>query len=387
MAWTLLLFAVSASAQGGPGGATPPPPEVSYIVTESRSLAIEYEFLGVTAPSRVVEVRARVRGFIQERFFEEGAKVRKGDPLYSIDKASFEADVQVERARVEQAKARFELAQRELARLETLNRSGAIAQGDYDKAFSEFRSAQATQRLAEADLQKAQLELGYTDIAASINGLIGKTLKDVGSLVDSGENSLLTTITQISPIYASLRMSETDYLKWQRDIASRRIIRDAPGQEERFSLILPDGVVFPEEGKANFSDSSFDPSTGTFEIRAQFANKNEFLKAGQFVRVRVSGWERPNVVAVPQRSVFQSPAGPFVYVIGEGDKIGFRPVQAGDWAGSDWIIESGLKPGERVLVEGFLKARPGSPVTPVPYQPAEDQAQAANPSAGQEGGQ
>lgn len=374
-----LLIAGLAAAQGPPGGKMPPP-EVSFITATPGSIPANFDFVGVAQASRLIEVRARVQGFIETRLFEEGAFVNEGDLLYRIDKRSFEADLKVAEARVEQSRSSVDLTERELKRLQSLRESGAVAQSDFDRAQSQYDTARASLRLAEAELDKSRLELSYTDIHAPISGYVWKAMKDTGSLVDDGSNSYLTQITRLSPIYVSVNVSERDYLSWKVQIARGEItLRE--GEQQRFQLILQDGSTFPEEGKLTFEDAGFRPETGTYEMRAEFPNKESLLKPGQFVNVRILGWERANTILVPQRSVNQLPSGAFVYVIDGENKVELRSVQLGAWIGSDWIIRSGVKAGDRVLVDGFMKVGPGVVVSPVPHVRADKEVIAETPKA------
>lgn len=395
----MMAGAVSAAVAQGPGGpgAAPPPPEVTYVTTAVESVPITSEFVGVTEASRHVEVRARVKGFLEKRLFTEGAVVKEGDLLYTIDARQFAADVKIAEARLDQGKAGVSASQAKLAearatlewstrehdRYVGLRSTGAVSQGDLDRARKELDTAKAAEasavadvtqaeaslRLAEAELDNAKLELSYTEIRAALTGVIGKTAKEPGSLVDDGDSGKLAEITQLSPIYVSVNISEPQYLAWKAKDQSGEIILKA-GNKESVQVILQNGTVFPETGSIIYESPAFDTTTGTFEVRGEFANKDNILRPGQFVKAHVLGWERPGTISVPQRSVNQMSSGPYVYVIDAENKITFRPVKIGQWTGSNWVIESGLQPGEKVLVEGFMKVRPGVVVDPKPYEVA-----------------
>lgn len=351
--------------QGGPHGA-PPPPEVAFITVETRTLPVYYEYIGVTEASKTVEIRARIQGFLESRDFQEGAVITEGTTLFTIDPRSFQADMQIAIAQVEQAEARLKLAEQEVKRLNSVTVPGAIAESDLDKQVAEQKNAAALLRLAKAEKDKAELELSYTTVKAPLTGFIGKALKEIGSLVDSGQNSLLAVMTQVDPIYVSTRVSEREYLGWRNQVEEGTVILDGDNAQY-VEITLLDGSIYSERGELNFTDTTLDATTGTVELRASFANPERRLKPGQFVKSRLMGWVRPNTIAVPQRAVSQSPQGAYVFVIGEGEKAELRIITPGPWSNQDWIVENGLKPGERVIVEGLTKVQPGIVVVPTPY--------------------
>lgn len=359
-----LCMAAWASAQGGPGMAPPPPPEVNYVEVQPRTVPLTFSFVGVTAPSKTVEVRARVRGFIESRDFVEGALVAPGDPLFTIDARPYEADRQVAQAQVEQAEARLRLAEQELKRLGDVAVPGAVAGTDIDRQQAERAAAAASLRLAKANLAKAELELSYTKVSAPIAGFIGKAEKELGALVDESQNSLLATVQQVDPIYVSVRVSERDFLAWRAAEAAGA--QGLAGGAPHMELTFEDGSVWPGEGKLNFEAAALDPSTGSVEIRAEFANPERKIKPGQFVTASLHGWQRMGALAVPQRAVGQAPQGSYVYVLAAQNVAEMRMVTPGPWSGSDWIIEQGIAAGDKVLVDGTIKVRPGAAVNPSP---------------------
>lgn len=361
----LVLSALLTNASLAQPGGPPPPPQVNFVIVETRSVPVTFDFVGVTEASKVVEIRARVRGFLDSRDFEEGAMIQEGTRLFQIDPRPFEADLEIAKAQVAQAEARLKLAEKEVARLKSVSVPGAIAQTDVDKQVAEQTNAAAALNLAKAEQAKAELELGYTTVKAPLTGFVSKAQKEIGSLVDESANGLLTVMRQVDPIYVSYTMTEAEYLKWRKLAADGGYVLN--GSDKPFLEIdLLDGSQYPLHGAIDFEDTAISTSTGSVDLRATFENPDNLLKPGQFVRAHMRGYVRPNAIAIPQRAVSESPQGSFVYVIGEGNKAELRIIQPGQWTGSDWIVESGLNPGEKVIVEGIVKVQPGVVVNPAP---------------------
>ena len=327
----------------------PPPPDVGVVTVATRALPLSYEFVGEVQPIRRVEVRARVDGVIESRPFTEGAFVKAGDVLYRLERIRSDAAYR-------NAASRLANATRTLARLEPLLERQAVAQQEVDDARTEMESAQAALDEARKDREDAV-------VRAEIPGRVGRTRLEVGARV-TGPSDLLTTVEQLDPVYVSFRPSSQDLLRWRNDTAAARLIR--PGSDVRVHVVLPDGAELPRTGKLNYVSASLDPTTGTQEFRATFANRDLLLVPGQFVRVRLEGFVRPDALAVPRRAVQQSLGRQFVLVVSKGDTVRSHDVTPGPWSGEEWIIDRGLDPGDRVVVDGVQKAMPGSVVHPVP---------------------
>lgn len=347
--------------KGGPGGfGGMPPPEVVVTTVQLKSFPVSFEYVGQTAGSREVEVRARVTGILQKRNFDEGAPVKQGQSLFTIDPAPYQATAARAEADVVAAEARLEQAKRNAGRLKPLYAEKAVSQKDYDDAVSAEAIGAADVKAARARLAEARLNLGYTKVAAPVSGVASRSLRSEGSLV-SGPDVLLTTVMQVDPMWVLFGVPDNDQGRLQKEVQAGRLILPKDGQFE-VALVLPDGSTYNQTGKLNFTDVRISPSTGTRESRAEIPNPDGVLRPGQFVRVQLRGGEIPNAVSVPQRAVLEGPQGKFVYVVNEQSQAEARPVQAGEWSGNTWIITSGLKPGERVITDGVMKLGPGAPV-------------------------
>ena len=344
---------------GGPGGAMPPA-SVSVITTEQRDVPVRYEYVAQTAGFREVEVRARVTGILQQRTYREGAAVKKGQALFSIDPAPFQVALAKAQADLAAAEVRLTQARREVARLKPVLEARAISQKELDDSTSAEQVAGAEVQSARARVNEAKLNLSYTRVESPIAGIAGRTAVSEGALV-SGPNVLLTTVTQTDPMYVIFGISDREHLALRRDVDLGRLKLPADGKFQAH-IKLGDGSLYEGVGALNFTDVRVNTQTGTSETRAEFTNKNNILRAGEFVRIILDGALRPDAIVVPQRAVLESPKGKFVYVVGADNKAEARPVEAGEWADDGWVINSGLKPGERVITDGVMKIGPGAPV-------------------------
>ncbi|HYD55803.1 MAG TPA: efflux RND transporter periplasmic adaptor subunit [Burkholderiales bacterium] len=366
-AFALLLLAACGGAgegdkKGAKGpGAGMPPPEVNVAVVEPRSVPLAFEYTGQTAGSRVVEVRSRVAGILIKRNFAEGEPVKQGQSLYTIDPAPFEAAVARAEADVAAAEAREQQAKRNAARLKPLIAEKAVSQKEHDDAVSAEAIAAADVKAARARLTEAKLSLGYTRVEAPASGLASRSERSEGSFV-SGPETLLTTVIQADPIWVNFGIPDLEQGRIQKDAEAGRLALPKNGNFE-VELRLADGSVYPRRGKLNFADVRISPQTGSREARAEVPNPDGRLRPGQFVRVILRGATVPDAVSVPQRAVLESPqGGKFVYVVDEKGTAQPRPVEAGDWLADRWLITSGLKAGEKVIVDGVMKLGPGAPV-------------------------
>jgi membrane fusion protein (multidrug efflux system) len=357
--------------------ATPPSPEVVVVTVQPRDLPVAYEYVGQISGVREVEVRPRISGILERWNYTEGAPVKAGDSLFTIDPEPFRVELAKAEAALASAEASLSQASRNSARLKPLWEAKAVSQRQYDDAVSEEEVAAANVAAAKASVAQARLNLSYTRVEAPISGITGRALKSEGSLVE-GEKTLLTTLSQIDPIHVIFSFTEAEHLKFTRSVAEGRLTLPGDGKFD-VKLKLADGSEYDHAGKVDFTDVRVNPDTGTIEARAVIPNPNHLLRPGQFVRVRLSGAHHPGAIAIPQRAVLEGPNTKIVMTVNPQGMVEPRPVQVGDWSGEDWIITGGLHPGDKVVVDGVVKARPGSPVR-VAEAPSEDPSDPEKPA-------
>jgi membrane fusion protein (multidrug efflux system) len=353
-----------------------PPAEVTTQVIAPHNFPIAFEYVGQTLGSKDVEVRARVTGIIEQRLYQEGAPVKAGQPLFLIDPKPYAAQVAAAEADLAKAQAQKSQADRERARLAPLAERKAIGQKEADDAASNAESAAAAVQSARAKLDELKLNWGYTRVVAPISGLSSRAMKSEGSLATAND-TLLTIISQTDPIWVGFNVSENEQLRLSRAVAAGALVLPKDNAYD-VTIKLSDGSVFPRRGRINFADTRVSPTTGTYEMRAEIVNRDAALKPGQFVRVILRGAQRKDALAVPQVALLDGPQGKFVYVTGK-DKDGKdiaqpRPVVVGEWIDGDggnlFVIDSGLKPGDTVIVNGMARLQPGAPIKLASAAPA-----------------
>jgi len=346
-------------------------PQVEVMTVVTQPVPDEPEFIGQAEASRPVEIRPQVTGILKAVLYPEGRDVQAGDRLYQIDPVPFQAAAAGAKARIAQAEARLVQARQDLARVKPLLTEQAVSQKDVDDAVAQDLAARALLQAAKADLIKAQFDLDNTLITAPIDGLIERSRYYEGRLV-SAQTDLLTVIHRVDPMYVVVSVPETFILRRHRDIEAKRI--QHPGVYQlRGALTLMDGSSFPEEGVLDLLEPGLRTETGARQVRMTFPNPKRTLLPGQFVKVRFKGDVKTEAVLVPQRAVLQGPTGPFVFVVNDEEKVELRDVVASDWKGSQWLIDAGLKAGDRVVVNGLMKIGPGAPVKAVPTGPLVNQ--------------
>jgi len=358
----IAALATAVAGCGKPEAFTPPPSEVAVIEVLPRRIEQVYEFAGNVEASRSVQVRAQVGGVIMARPFNEGQAVKAGDVLYRLDQTAYEADWRAVRARLAEVEARAANAKQTLARYTALLKDNAVSRQDYDNAGSQAQQAQASVEEVRGIADRAKKNFDDTVVRAELSGRIGKALLEVGARV-RGPEDVLTTIDVIDPIYVTFRPSAQQLLAWRRDASANRLLR--PGGPLGFEAVLPDGAPAPGVGRLDFIDPVVDPATGTQQLRAELANRERLLVPGQFVRIRMHGLVRDSAIVIPQRAVILQMGRQTVYLV-VGDSVVARDVVASSWTGDQWLIEQGLAPGDRVIVDGTQKVGPGAKVKAVP---------------------
>jgi membrane fusion protein (multidrug efflux system) len=360
----LVLLGAVALVQGCHKAPPPPaargPVEVTVETVAARDVPVSFEYVGQSQSSRQVQIVARVAGFLDRRIYTEGALVKAGELLFQQDPKPFQASLDAAKAALAAQQARLQTSTEALNRVRPLVALNALSRKDLDDATGAVQAAQAAVDGAQANVEQAKLNLGYTRITSPVTGLSSFARVQDGAYV-STENNLLTYVEQVDPIYVNFAISENDLLKVRGDAGAGRL--RLPAREDyEVQVVLADGSAFPGIGRITFSNADFNQKTGTYLLRATLPNPKAALRPGQFVRVRVNGAVRPNAITVPQQAVLQGAKGHFVVVVDKEGKAEIRPVEVGSWYGDAWFIESGLRTGDVVVVDGMVRLAPGVPV-------------------------
>ena len=354
----------------------PPPPEVTVSQPDQQTITEYFESTGRTASIASVEIRARVSGFLQSIHIEDGQIVEKGDLLFYIDPSEYEAEVQRAKAAVEVAKTGLELAEATYTRMREAGKTGAVSEIDVIESKAQRDQAEAIVKARDADLARAELDLSYTKITAPMNGQTSKHLVDIGNLVGSGEDTLLTTIVEVSPIHVNFNMSERELLRLMEQSRDQSIDKSEWTSQERLDHLrkipveigLSNEKGFPHVGNLDYADPEVDPSTGTLLLRGLIPNPvppyPPRIIPGLFVRVRVPLNERQGALLIAEQALSFDQTGTYLLLIDEQNVVHRRPVQVGVKIDDKVVIEEGLKPEDQVIIEGILRARPGAKVTP-----------------------
>ncbi len=339
-------------------------PQVSVVEIQPDTRAQTTILQGRTAPFLVAEVRPQVSGILQKRLFKEGEEVKEGQPLYQIDPAVYKAAVESAKAEVERAKSLVMQTRNSANRYAQLVKTEAVSKQMNEDAQAAYKQAQASLLAAQAQLKNAEINFGYTTITSPITGKIGRSLVTPGALLSGYQANNMAVVQTLDPIYVDVNESSRDLLKLKKEIAEGRIKVNEGAIP--VSLTLEDGSVYPLEGKLELSEVSVDEGTGTITLRAVFPNPNQTLLPGMYVRTKLPQGLRENAIFVPQRAVLRESNGsPYVYVVQDG-KIAIKKIKTIKTEGTDWLLESGLEPGDKVVIEGLQRIRPGVPVNIVP---------------------
>jgi membrane fusion protein (multidrug efflux system) len=354
------------------------PPDVDVVNVIQQDVPIYSEWIGTTHGLVNAVIRAQVTGYLLKRNYKEGSFVRKGDLLFEIDPRTFQASLDQAQGQLAAAKARLGKTELDVKRFTPLAKQSAISQQELDDAIQANLSAKAGIQSTAAAVETARLNLGFTRIASPIDGIAGAANAQMGDLVGPGQIGELTTVSTVDPIQVNFAISEQEYMG-AADAIAKGQERGAEVTEGNLELILADGSVFPQRGKFYFAGRQVDAKTGTIQIAALFPNPGNILRPGQYARVRALSQTRKGAVLAPQRSVTELQGNFQVAVVRADNKVAIRPVKVGERVGSLWVIKEGLKPGERVVVEGIQKVKDGMPVNPKPVA-AETEPGAAAPA-------
>jgi membrane fusion protein (multidrug efflux system) len=372
----VVAAAVFVTACGNPEPPAMPPMEVTVVTVEPRDVPIHLDMIGQTLGSVDIPIRARVDGVLEEIHFLEGRDVTKGQLLYVIDPTPFRAKVVEAKGRLAEAETRLAKAASDLERIRPLAEMDAVSKQDLDAAVAQFEAAEGSVQAARAQVEQAEIQLGYTRIEAPVDGLIGITQAKVGEYVGRSPNPVvLNVVSQTDPIRVRFSINEREYLRFRREFAeSLRETRDESPGAAKLQLILSDGSVHDHPGAIVSFDAAIDATTGTLTLEADFPNPERIVLPGQFARVRGILDERKAALAVPQRAVMETQGIFQLAVVGDDDTVDLRQVRMGPRVGDEWIVESGLEPGERIAIDGLQRMRPGMQVVVkgAPAEPAGD---------------
>ncbi|PFH10732.1 membrane fusion protein (multidrug efflux system) [Collimonas sp. PA-H2] len=377
-----VLSAVAACGKKPDAQGAPPPAGVSIITIAPERLALTTELPGRLEATRIAQIGARAAGIVLKRSFREGSDVKAGQTLYLIDPAPLRATYDSAQAALAKAEANLTTATLKAQRYKPLVEVNAVSKQDYDDTVAAQKQAAADVASAKATRETASLNLGYATVTSPISGRIGKALVTEGALVGQGEVTQLATVQQIDPIYVNLTQSSTDILKLQEAMRNGQLQSAGQGQA-KVTLETEDGHAYPQSGKLLFSDLTVDPNTGSVTLRAEFPNPDHSLLPGMYVRAKLEQAVNAAALTVPQQAVQRDLNGASVFLVGADNKVAVQPVKADTAQGDKWIVTEGLKAGDKVIVDGLQKVKPGAVVNPSPWKPGAAAANAAAAAAPQ----
>jgi membrane fusion protein, multidrug efflux system len=364
---TVPMAGCSESTPAGATSAEVTPPQVGIVTVEQSARPQIRELPGRIAPTRIAELRARVAGIVTARTFEQGSEVHAGDVLYHLDSAPYEVELRASQAALRKAQAVMEQEERQAARVEALVSSRSASQVQLETAQSSLEQARADVEARKADVARATLNLAYTTLKAPISGRIGRALVTEGALVGQGDATHMATIHHLNTVYADFTQSVAELNQLRRALAKGDL--EAAGPEAaKVRLVFDHGEIYPHEGRLLFSDSTVDPTTGQVTLRGEFPNPSGELLPGMYVRVQIVQGVDPDSLAVPQQSVRRNDGGASeVFVVRDDNRAVLKPVRLGRVAGEQWVVDEGVKAGDRVIVDGFQKFVAGDLVDPKPW--------------------
>jgi membrane fusion protein (multidrug efflux system) len=369
LAYLLIVLLLPLSSCGKEEVAQTGPPDIPVFKTETREVPVYQEFVGQVYGLKDIAIRARVEGYLEGIFFEEGSRVEKGKLLYVLESQPFEADVAAKMSKLAEAKTVRAKAESDLNRIRPLAEQRAVSESDLDAAEALHEASIASVEAAEANLRAARIQLGYTKIYSPIKGIIGKTQAKVGDFVGREPNPvILNVVSRIDTILVQFFITETQYLTIARHTQIRESRESDEPREARLELILADGSLYEHKGMIDFIDRGIDPTTGAILLQASFPNPSELLRPGQFARIKALVLILEDGILVPQRCVSELQGLYRVFVVNKENKIELREVKVGPKVGSFWLITEGLGPDEMIVYEGLQKVRSDAAVNPVPVE-------------------
>ena len=366
VAWLAMTAVVAGCNRGPPQPPPPQKPEVTVMTVKPEDAPITAVYVAQTQSSQAVNIQARVSGFLDKRLYTEGAVVKAGQILFQMDQKPFQAQVDAQNAALQRSVAAFDVAKANLARVQPLAAQNALSQKDLDDAKGQYESSAAAVEQGKAQVEEAKLNLSYTTIRSPVDGVSSFAQVADGTYL-SPQNSQLTTVSVLSPMWINFSISENELERVRNDVRSG-LLRLPEGGRFVVEIEMVDGTVFPYSGRITFADPSFNSATGTFLLRATVDNPAGVLRPNQYVRARLSGAVRPNAIVVPQRAVQQGAKGHFVWVINKQNQAELRPVVVGNWyRGDGWIVTEGIAAGDQLVVDGGVRLAQGAAVTSKPY--------------------
>ncbi|MBS0583454.1 MAG: efflux RND transporter periplasmic adaptor subunit [Proteobacteria bacterium] len=381
----LVLFSAAIVSAAGCGKSEqqqkPPPPEVGVVTAQATSVPLVQELVGRLSSVRSADVRARVAGVLQKRVYTEGSDVKEGQVLFQIDPAPLQATLNAQLANLASAQATYTNARVAAERARSVGAKGLLSKSDVDNANAAERTAAATVKQAQANVESAKINLGYANVTAPISGRAGQQQVTEGALVGQGEATLLTRIDQIDPLYVNFSQAVGTLDAVRRSAASGSV-QLFEQNKAKIDLLLPDGSAYPESGTLDFSDTAVDAATGAVTLRGIVPNSHHALLPGMYVSVHLTLGELKHAWLVPQLAVQRDNAGPYVLVVGQDGKVAQKRISADTLRGTDWIATGGLTDGDQIIVSGLQKAKVDAPAKASPWQPAPAKDSSAANAAG-----